>query len=104
MGDRRVVLFLALVFVLLLLLTPCAYSSETSENEELYEFLSNESPAYAKLFDFLSDVVQLDLTKYGVVPPEHVPPGFEGLSPLEFYKQLSEYVSTLPTPSNTFYC
>ena len=102
MGDRRVVLFLTLFLVLLLLLTPCAYSSETNENEELYEFLSNESPAYTKLFDFLSDVIQLDLTKYGVIPPEHVPPGFEGLSPLEFYKQLSEYASTRPTPNNTF--
>jgi hypothetical protein len=99
MGDRRVVLFLALVLGLLLLHAPCAYSSEASENEELYEFLCTESPAYLKLFDFLSDVVQLDLTKYGVVPPENVPPGFEGLSPLEFFKQISEYVSTLPTPS-----
>ena len=102
MGDRRAVLFLTLVIVLLLLHAPCAYSSEASENEELYEFLCTESPAYTKLFDFLSDVVQLDLTKYGVIPPEHVPPGFEGLSPLEFYKQLSEYASTRSQPNNTF--
>jgi hypothetical protein len=102
MGDRRVVLFLTLVIVLLFLHTPYAYSSETNENEELYEFLSTESPAYPKLFDFLSDVVELDLTKYGVIPPESVPPGFEGLSPLEFYKQLYEYASTRPTPSIPF--
>ncbi len=99
MSDERFVLFAALVLVLLLLNVPYVCSLETSEDEELYKFLRSESPTYAKLFDFLSDVVQLDLTKYGVVPPENVPPGFEGLSPLEFYKQLSEYVSTLPTPS-----
>ena len=72
------------------------YSSELDDNLELYEFLSSESTANAKFFDFLSNVVGLDLTKYSVVPPESVPPGFEGLSPLEFYKKLSEYVSTLP--------
>jgi hypothetical protein len=87
--------------VLLLLLVPHAYSSESDDKAELYEFLSSESPASAKLFDFLSDVVGLDLTKYGVVPPEVVPPGFEGLSPLEFYKKISEYASTLPPPNFT---
>jgi hypothetical protein len=100
-GDRRAVFFLTLVLVLLLLHMPHAYSSETNENEELYEFLSSESPAYPKLFDFLSDVIELDLTKYGVIPPEVVPPGFEGLSPLDYFKQLSEYTSTLPPPNVT---
>jgi len=96
MGDRRAFLFLTLILLLLSLYMPSAYSSETNENEELYKFLSSESPANAKLFDFLSNVVGLDLTKYSVVPPSVVPPGFEDLSPLEFYKKLSEYVSTLP--------
>jgi hypothetical protein len=100
MGDRRAVHFLALVLVLLLLNLPIACSLETNENEELYEFLSSESPAYHTLFTFLSDVIELDLTKYGVVPPEAVPPGFEGLSPLEYFEQLFEYASTLPPPDN----
>ena len=105
MGYRRVGLFITLVLILLLLPAPSALSSETNENEELYAFLSSESPAYTQLFDFLSDVVQFDLTKYGVVPPESVPPGFEGLSPLEFYKQIYEYArahGTVSPPNNTF--
>ena len=99
--DRRAVLILMLVLVFLLLQVPNAYSSESTANEELYEFLSSESPANAKLFDFLSNVVGLDLTKYAVVPPSVVPPGFEGLDPLEFYKKLSEHVST-QLPSSNF--
>jgi len=90
-----------LVLVFLLLQVPNAHSSESTANEELYEFLSSESPANAKLFDFLSNVVGLDLTKYAVVPPSVVPPGFEGLDPLEFYKKLSEHVST-QLPSSNF--
>jgi hypothetical protein len=101
MGDRRALLCLTLVLVLLLLHVPCTYSAETNENEELYEFLSSESPHYTTLFDFLSDVIELDLTKYGVIPPETVPPDFEGLSPLEYFKQVSEYTSTLPPPNVT---
>ena len=99
--HRKVALVSVLALVFLLFQVPHGYSSETNENEELYEFLSSESPAYPTLFDFLSDVIELDLTKYGVVPPEVVPPGFEGLSPLEFFKQISEYVSTLPPPNVT---
>ena len=94
--HRKAALFSLLVFGFLLFHVPAAYSIETDENAELYDFLSSESAANAKLFDFLSNVVGLDLTKYSVVPPSVVPPGFEGLSPLEFFKKLSEYVSTLP--------
>ena len=94
--HRKATLISVLVLVFLLFQLPTAYSSESDANAELYEFLSSESPANAKLFDFLSNVVGLDLTKYSVVPPSVVPPGFEDLSPLEFYKKLSEYVSTLP--------
>ncbi|MBN1784616.1 MAG: hypothetical protein JW815_02655 [Candidatus Bathyarchaeota archaeon] len=100
MGDGRTVLFLTSGLILLLLLMPCTYSSETNENEKLYEFLSSESPAYSTLFSFMSDVIQLDLTTYGVIPPENPPPGFEDLSPLEYFKQLFNYTSTLPTPAN----
>jgi len=99
--NRRAVFILMLVFMFLLLQVPNAHSSESNANEELYEFLSSESPANAKLFDFLSNVVGLDLTKYAVVPPSVVPPGFEGLDPLEFYKKLSEHVST-QLPSSNF--
>jgi hypothetical protein len=94
--HRKAALFSVLVLVFFLFQLPTAYSSESDENAELYEFLSSESPANAKLFDFISNVVGLDLTKYSVTPPSVVPPGFEDLSPLEFYKKLSEYVSTLP--------
>ena len=94
--HRKAALVSVLVLGFLLFQTSSAYSSESDDNAELYEFLSSESAANAKLFDFLSNVVGLDLTKYSVVPPSNVPPGFEGLSPLEFYKKLSEYVSTLP--------
>ena len=101
MGGRGVLLFLILGLVLLLLHTPYTYSSETNENEELYKFLTSESPAYTKLFDFLSGVIELDLTKYGIIPPEVVPPGFEGLTPLEYFQQMSEYTSTLPPPTES---
>jgi hypothetical protein len=93
--HRKAALVLVLVLGVLLFQVSIASSSESDDNTALYEFLSSESAANAKLFDFLSNVVGLDLTKYSVVPPESVPPGFEGLSPLEFYKKLSEYVSTL---------
>jgi hypothetical protein len=97
--HSKATLVSVLVLGFLLFQVSTAYSSELDDIAELYEFLSSESAANAKLFDFLSNVVGLDLTKYSVVPPSVVPPGFEGLSPLEFYKKLSEYVSTLP-PSN----
>lgn len=99
-AHRKAALISVLVLVFLLLQVPNAHSSESNANEELYEFLSSESPANAKLFDFLSNVVGLDLTKYAVVPPSVVPPGFEGLDPLEFYKKLSEHVSTALPSSN----
>ena len=101
MGDRKAVFVLFIVLVLFVLPTSYAWPAETNENKELYEFLSSESPSYTKLFRFLSDVVGLDLTKYGIIPPEVVPPGFEGLSTLEYFTQLSENVSTLPPPNIT---
>ena len=101
MKLRKVAFVSVFVLVLIVFQVPNAISSETNENEELYEFLSSESPSYSTFFGFLSDVVELDLTKYGVIPPETVPPGFEGLSPLEFFKQISEHVSTLPPPNIT---
>jgi hypothetical protein len=94
--KSAVISALLMVVVVLSLQVPTAYPSEADEKAELYDFLSSESDANAKLFSFLSDVVGLDLTKYGVVPPEVVPPGFEGLSPLEFYKKSAENVSALP--------
>ncbi len=94
-AHRKAALVSVLVIGFLLFQVFTAYSLESDDNVELYEFLSSESVANAKLFDFLSNVVGLDLTKYSVVLPDSVPPGFEGLSPLEFYKKLSEYVSTL---------
>ena len=100
-GNRRPVLILILFLVFLCSQVPNAYSSESDANEELYEFLSSESTANAKLFEFLSNVVGLDLTKYALVPPSVVPPGFEDLSPLEFYTNLSEHFST-SVPSVNF--
>jgi hypothetical protein len=103
MGSRKTVFVLTVVLVFLLLPTPYAWSAETDEKAQLYEFLSSESAMYTQLFDFLSDVIRLDLTKYGVIPPESVPPGFEGLSPLEFFMQISEYVSSLPPANITLF-
>ena len=94
MKKSAMMITLLMVIVFLSLHVSPAYPSESNDAEELYEFLSSESDANAKLFDFLSDVVGLDLTKYVVVPPSVVPPGFEGLSPLEYFKKLSENVST----------
>jgi hypothetical protein len=61
-GDRRAVLILMLVLVFVLLQVPNAYSSESTAEDKLSEFLSS--------------VVGLDLTKYALVPPS-LPPGVE---------------------------
>jgi hypothetical protein len=57
-GNRRTVLLLTLVLVLLLLQIPNAYSEESTAED--------------KFFDFLSDVIGLDMTKY--TSPQPIPP------------------------------
>ena len=75
--DRRAVLILMFVLVFLLLQVPNAYSSESTAED--------------KIADFLSSVVGLDLTKYTLVPPS-LPPGVEYPSNLsETLPPLSSY-------------
>jgi len=73
-GDRRILFILMLILMFPLLQVPSAYSSESTAED--------------KIADFLSSVVGLDLTKYTLVPPS-LPPG------VEYPSNLSE---SLPNP------